>query len=317
MTASQRGERGLLIHGGALGDFVLTLRVIAALRTVTPRITVAARSELARSLVGTNGIAEFVDLETSGFHSLFAESAAWRRVPKFLKSTFSFAINMLPAEHVSGNLRRIGISKVIDLDPRPNDGDFRHISDQWLAALVPHGLNPNPSTSFIQPSRIELRHARKALRKLAHDDSKPIGLIHPGSGGKRKCWPLMMDLAHRIRDEGMNAVCLLGPVEIDTMPSDEQAAWADEFPIITSSVDGLAPLLSSADFVVGNDSGISHLAAAVGTHALAVFGPTDPRVWRPLGSRSAIVTPPDGEDWPSVESVLETLLAQGRSELEA
>ena len=52
----------------------------------------------------------------------------------------------------------------------------------------------------------------------------------------------------------------------------------------------LAKWLASARLYIGNDSGITHLAAAVGTPVVAIFGPTDPAVWAPRGERVAVVS---------------------------
>jgi ADP-heptose:LPS heptosyltransferase len=54
---------------------------------------------------------------------------------------------------------------------------------------------------------------------------------------------------------------------------------------------------------VGNDSGVSHLAAALGVPTIAVFGPTDPTVWAPLGPKVAVVAPQDDAPWPAVDNV--------------
>ncbi len=57
----------------------------------------------------------------------------------------------------------------------------------------------------------------------------------------------------------------------------------------------LATVLSRASLYVGNDSGVTHLAAALGVPTIALFGPTDPRSWAPVGPRVAIVTASQGE----------------------
>jgi len=87
-------------------------------------------------------------------------------------------------------------------------------------------------------------------------------VIHPFSGGARKNWPLdsYRDLAGRL------------PLPVE---------WAqDRF----ESLLDLAEWIAGARLYIGNDSGITHLAAAVGVPTLALFGPTDPRVWAPRGA---------------------------------
>lgn len=311
MTASSDNRHGMLIHGGAMGDLVLSLRVAAALNTLTPRITLVARNELAHQFVGIAGIDQVIDIESSGFHVLFSETLTPSDLPKNLNPTHDPVINMLTGGRVHENLKFIGIKNVIDLDPSPRDDDVRHITEQWMADLADHGMNALPSMPMLEPSKPDLLIARKALRQTSREESRPIGIIHPGSGGRRKCWPDMLEFAERIHDEYAAVICLLGPVEAEVMPDAEKAEWAKRFPIQWSSVKGLAPLLAGADFFVGNDSGVAHLAAITGAHTLTVFGPTDPRVWSPIGPRTAVVAPKPGAAWPTVDDTMQAFVSLG------
>jgi len=107
-------------------------------------------------------------------------------------------------------------------------------------------------------------------------DREDFAVIHPFSGGARKNWPLQ------------NFQALAG--ELD-MP----VRWCagDDDPPLPNAVRipdlyDLACWLAKASLYIGNDSGITHLAAAVGTPVLAFFGPTDPDVWAPRGPRVRI-----------------------------
>lgn len=316
MTASSDKRQGMLIHGGAMGDLILSLRVAAALHTVVPRVTLVARNELAHQFMGVAGIDQVIDIESSGFHVLFSDTLKPSDLPKNLNPTHDPIINMLTGGRVRENLRFIGIKNVIDLDPSPRDDDVRHITEQWMAELAKQGITQESAMPPLELSKIDLRHARKTLRHTSRDDSRPIGIIHPGSGGRRKCWPQMLELAERIHDEYAAVICLLGPVEAEIMPDHEKAEWAKRFPIMWSAVNGLLPLLAAADFVVCNDSGIAHAAALSGTHTLAVFGPTDPRVWSPIGPRAAWVAPAAGAAWPTVDDAMQSFIALGRNGLD-
>jgi heptosyltransferase-3 len=105
--------------------------------------------------------------------------------------------------------------------------------------------------------------------------------IHPFSGGRRKNWPLarFRELAARLGEiVGWSA----GPEE----PLDAATRFDDLW--------SLAQWLARASLFVGNDSGISHLAAACGVPVVALFGPTDPRVWAPRGTNVRVVASRDG-----------------------
>lgn len=79
---------------------------------------------------------------------------------------------------------------------------------------------------------------------------------------------------------------LLGPAE-----ACEVAVWSKEGKVESSlSLGQVGALLSRADLYVGNDSGVSHLAGAVGARGVVLFGPTSPEQWRPLGGILVVVT---------------------------
>ncbi len=121
--------------------------------------------------------------------------------------------------------------------------------------------------------------------------SKPI-FIHPGSGGRRKVWPLRNwhGLLDWIRGElSFQALLSIGPAD-EYMDEFSGAMREAGVPIVS----GLSPLrlsalLSLCGLYIGSDSGVSHLAAAVGIPAITVFGPTDPRVWAPQGANAVAV----------------------------
>ncbi len=129
--------------------------------------------------------------------------------------------------------------------------------------------------------------------------------IHPGSGGPAKCWPAESWAA--LVGLLTAAVLLLeGPA--DTGACDRVRAL---FPASrsTTRAAGLtlpqaAALLAESVLYIGNDSGISHIAAALGLPTVAVFGPTDPSIWAPQGRRVAVVRSPDPGAWPTPDEVL-------------
>ncbi len=107
-------------------------------------------------------------------------------------------------------------------------------------------------------------------------------VIHPFAGSASKCWPLERyhELARR----------LLIPVRWCAGP-EEQLPEAVRF----DNLYELACWLATARLYIGNDSGITHLAAAVGTPVVALFGPTDPRIWAPRGPQVHVIAKPSLE----------------------
>jgi ADP-heptose:LPS heptosyltransferase len=118
--------------------------------------------------------------------------------------------------------------------------------------------------------------------------SSKILVVHPGSGGKKKCWEIK-GFAEVVRwwsgKKNCHALILLGPAE-----DQEEEKWKKYGRVEkTLSLLQVAAILSRADLYLGNDSGISHLAGAVGARGVVLFGPTNPRYWRPLGGCLSVV----------------------------
>ncbi len=169
----------------------------------------------------------------------------------------------------------------------PDEGDGRHatdfIVDQARALGLP--LAMEPLILAADPAEVAAVRERVGLPELPA--GKRILAVHPGSGGIRKVWPLSRwgVLLHRLRAEG-NAwpFLILGPADEKIAPLTHALAASLGIPVVQDlELPALAALLSLCDLYVGNDSGATHLAAAMGTPVVAVFGPTDPEVWAPRG----------------------------------
>jgi ADP-heptose:LPS heptosyltransferase len=121
--------------------------------------------------------------------------------------------------------------------------------------------------------------------------------IHPGSGGRSKNWPLenFLNLAERLKAEKKRPpFFILGPVEEETSPGMAESIQARGFPLVRRlPLNVLAGLLELSAGYLGNDSGVTHLAAALNLPTVALFGPTDPELWGPVGKRVVILRPAD------------------------
>ena len=119
--------------------------------------------------------------------------------------------------------------------------------------------------------------------------------VAPGSGHPRKNWPLAhyYEVSRALGWEyGLQTVWLAGPAEEEMLPYLGALAKAQGQVLLANRpLARLARVLSRCRLYLGNDSGLTHLAAAVGEpEVLALFGPTDPRVWAPLGPRVRTLT---------------------------
>ena len=164
---------------------------------------------------------------------------------------------------------------------------------------VPFGLQ------LARQAQLEPRWPQDAWLRAPRSASGASHVFAPGSGGRAKCWPAAnwLQLARRL---GREVGVVVGPVEQER---DDPRAWA--WPVPVRFLVDRTPVQLAADFAaagtfVGNDSGTTHLAAVVGTPTVAVFGPTDPVVWAPVGPHVKVVAGA-GFLFPDVDTVAAAL----------
>jgi len=169
---------------------------------------------------------------------------------------------------------------------RPPKAFRGHLLDLWAGLLGLDGPARDPPTWRIPDSWREA--AAGALAQAGVREGEAYAVLHPGSGGEAKCWPLdrFELLARRLG----RSVFVVGPVEADRWPAGRIERLRAAFAVrVCSELPVLAGLLAGADAVVCNDSGIGHLAAAVGAPTVALFGPTRPEHFAPRGRAVRVV----------------------------
>lgn len=295
----------LVLHGGSLGDCVLALHFARALRAGA-RVTLVARSSIARWAARHGWIDEARSLDSLNGSYWRDDEASPTQDNADHFDGFEFVVSLLggPDEPISKNLDRAVGRRLCCIDPLPRpatNAPTRHIVDHWLDAIpaneVVQGVDAPPPPPRTAAMRTTLAN-RMGL------SPGPIVLIHPGSGGTAKCCPLeaLEVLVKRSQDTGLNVAWIIGPDEMERhgrpyMTRLELSASV----LFEESVETAADLIAGADAYVGMDAGMTHVAALAGVNTVALFGPTDPNVWRPLG-RSVHVRPfptpnADLEDW--------------------
>ena len=141
---------------------------------------------------------------------------------------------------------------------------------------------------------------REDATRRAQDLPPRFAAIHPGSGSRRKNWPAER-FADVARSFGGPWLLVAGPADheaVSVLAEVEGAVIAREL-----APRALASLLSRAGVYLGNDSGVTHLAAAAGAPTVALFGVTDPRTWAPIGPRVRVVDCGSAMDGASVDTV--------------
>jgi ADP-heptose:LPS heptosyltransferase len=290
----------LLIKPGALGDTVLSLPLVAALAAEGPVDVCgnAAFWDVARQPGGARHVIPF---DCCDWSPLFADppKPPGRELARLLTRYHRvIAFWRSGRRPFARGLEHAGVADARVLEPFPVEADT-HAAD-WL--LEQMGLRDVVATPQVIPSEQE-RAAAAEIRNGAYI------VVHPGSGSPRKNHPALPSVADAL------AAHTKLPLVVSIGPADEQlAARYERHPAVTITREHrmrvLAALLAGADLVVGNDSGITHLAAATGAPTVALFGPTDPARWAPRGPRVRILRAPGG-DWAALrtEKVLTACLA--------
>lgn len=243
--------RRLLIRPGAIGDFIVSLPALECLRADYTEVWCAsAVVPLARFADRARGIA----------------------------STGLDLLGIQPAE--PRLIRALGEFDSIVSWYGANRPEFREAVDalglpfHFLPALPPDGGGKHAADFYLDHARTLTACESDGIPRIPCTvEKRNFAAIHPFSGSAKKNWPLenFRALARGLENDM--------PVEWCAGPDDPPLPEAVRFDDLYE----LACWLASARLYVGNDSGITHLAAAVGTPVLALFGPTDPAVWGPRG----------------------------------
>ncbi len=281
----------MVLHGGALGDCVLTLHVVAALRAAAPgiRLDMVARSPVAPLAAEWGPLDAAWSSDDFGLHHLHGHGPIPPPVAdRFMQ--YDLVINFLggPDQPVSRRLAEVARGRALSVDPAPRAGETpRHITRQWLDDLNRLGVRLEPANpQVLFPSAAERGVGRAALERLAGRAGGRIAVCHPGAGGRNKCCalPTLERVVVALGESGVTALWMVGPTELDWHGPALVERLRSTAPVVfEESVPATARLLAGADVFIGHDAGMTHLAAALGVATVALFGPTDPGVWAPRG----------------------------------
>ena len=291
-------KRILVIRGGAIGDFILTLPALKALREANPdaEIDVLGYKHIAE-LVNNRFYANCVrSIEYGPLSRFFAKDCELCSDLRSYFASFDLVVSYLfdPDQIFENNVRRCGVGQFIRGPAKIDAGE--HAARQLAQPLEQLGLTVDELRAELYPSVADRQVAREFLRHSL----QPIIAFHPGSGGEGKNWSLenWVALGNTLLtspDFGGLILVVCGEAD-ETKTHRLKAIWKDPRVRFAENLTlpHLAAVLEHVTFV-GHDSGISHLAAAVGCNCILLFGPTDPDVWAPQGENVRIIRAPNGD----------------------
>ncbi|MFZ7128493.1 MAG: glycosyltransferase family 9 protein [Desulfobacterales bacterium] len=262
----------IVVKPGALGDTLLLAPVLRAVRAVRPDLFVTVVGSLpAAGLLESFGVADSV----VSFDRLHLFASPRPGEPRF-EAAAVMAFLGLPVEEADPFLQR-GAVQAVWAPSRPGEKGphvVLHLREK-LTGLIPELPEPALEAFSVPPLAVS-------------PFPSPYVVLAPGAGGIDRQLPFerFVELARNVERSGRTPVFIAGEAEVERgMAVRFPASWPSR---LSPSLPELAGILTGAEKFYGNDSGPGHLAALLGVDTTVFFGPSDPDIWRPWGTRVTV-----------------------------
>lgn len=314
MIVNHDPQNILVLDLGQLGDVVLSLPALSAIRGRFPRARISVATGAAAAPV--------VEMSGAADRTLSIDRVGLRDGPK-LRALARLA-------RLAGEVRRARYDLVIDLHSLSESNllgylsgaparvfaqrggrslDFlatvrtlwedrdKHIVDRYLDVLRPLGIAAAPRVPHLQTRREDDEAVQGMLRERGAAGERPLVGLFPGASTPLKRWPLdrFADLAGRLEShDGARMVLFLGPEE-GAIAQQVRASFSPEAMVLDGlTLSQLASAAARLDLLVSNDTGPMHLAAAVGAPVLLLLGTTlrGPYWFGPVGEEHRMIARP-------------------------
>jgi heptosyltransferase-2 len=272
----------VVLRGGALGDIVLTLPILQALRDFYPDCFVTLVAPYPQAILARYHTDRVLDLNSARLLGLFKPGTSLQDEAReclradLILSYLSDPDRMIEKKlTVSDTTRFLQGPFKLDLERRPAVEQLA----QPLAVLGIPLIDPVPRLTASLPTR--------SMNRLA---------IHPGSGSRNKNWPLghWAELLGELVPTFAEVLLISGEADTDISEAVRPLIPATKLRLCANrSLWDLVSELSQATLFIGHDSGVTHVAAATGVPTVALFGPTDRAIWAPNGDHVIVITSPD------------------------
>lgn len=300
----------LIVHFGQIGDVILSLPALRAVRERFPAARITA-------LIGKSG-AEIVELSGFSDESIIVDRVRLRDGNKLIsirdvfkitrdvrRRRFDFVVDLhsLYETNILGflsgaphrlyaNRENRSLDFLAKFNPAPPSEDkTEHLTDRYLSVLAPLGIEKAPAFVELPPNQSDLKAIERILRESNVGSEKLVGLF-PGAGHPSRRWKLenFAACARLLEAEkDVRTIVFLGPEEKDLRPQIEE-----KFPPETLVVDNLslrefAAALSRLTVLISNDTGAAHIGAIAGTHIILVMDKNAPTTYLPLTEKKTVV----------------------------
>jgi len=290
--------RILVIRGGALGDFVLTMPALALLRDAFPdaHIELIGYPHIAALALDRYYLDAVRSVDYGPLAGFYAKNGTLDPALIEYFASFQQVVSYLydPDRIFEENVRKAGVKHYLAAYRKV---DARHAALEWASPLESLALYLENAASRIVLSDKDREVARKWL---GSENSERL-VIHPGSGSVTKNWPVQgwCELGRRFLERFPAGELIVVSGEADAKQVHElvngvesgRFRIAENLPIVL-----VASIIAECQRFAGHDTGIGHVAAGVGARCLLLFGPTDPELWAPKNAGVKVLRAPMG-DW--------------------
>jgi len=277
----------LVIRGGAIGDFILTFPVLSALRQQFPNATleVLGYPHIAQLAV-TGGLADAVrSIEARSLAGFFARGGVLEPELQAYFARFAIVISYLydPDGIFEANVRRSCQGQFISGPHRPDESKNEHATEVFL--------EPLKRLAIFDPDAVP----RLTVSQRQTPSSLPANCIaiHPGSGSETKNWAVenWIELARQLLNSTAASLLIIGGEAESTKIERFKGALTRQRAEFAFNVPlpALAERIASCSLFIGHDSGITHLAAAVGVPVVSLWGESNDAIWAPRGDHVFVV----------------------------
>ena len=291
--------RILVIRGGAIGDFVLTLPVMAALRDRFPKtqLEILGYPRIAAMAVDAGLVRAVHALESPGLAMFFTPNGAFDLEWREFFARYAIVVSYLydPDDIFEENVKSCGVGQFIAARHRPDETKPIHASEVFLKPLEQLTIFDGDPVA-----RLAINSGEASGNYLA---------LHPGSGSASKNWPeekWRELLEYLLAKTKLQLLLIGGEAEGEKLQRlacglpEARLELAEHLPL-----NRLAKRLAKCCGFVGHDSGVTHIASALGLPTLVLWGPSREAIWRPLGENVRVLNQHHALAELSLESVVQ------------
>jgi len=304
-AAARRNMRcGAIISPGAIGDCILMLPLAAAIKDslALGRMDFIGNAEYTEFYPGRTCIDTVRSIESIPMHRLFESSQQFDvDDPDELVNAFEpyqYIISFMgwrEGDFHANLLYTVNCSHcgdVIMLPFGPGENDSKHTGLSYIDNFFRENTDFKQSTKFdindtlISPSDSDRENGAKMLKSEGIEVGEKLIVICPGAGGVQECWPMenFLKTAETLGEKGIRILFLLGPAETERFDATVIKSMEDVGKVFSNcSLTQVVQTIACAVLFLGNDSGITHIAGAMGIKTFALFGVTNPVFYQPMG----------------------------------